>query len=278
MQNKNIGVVGFGIVGSQVVRWFKLKNHHVFIYDKFKKIGQLKDLDNAQIIFLCLPTPLAKNQKTGVNLSVLKKIISLFKAPKIFIIKSTVPPGTTEELQKIFAGHYFFHNPEFLTETSAWKDFSRPILQIIGYTQKSKNLGKAILKILPRAQYSSILSATAAEIFKYSRNAFFATKVIFANQIYDLCKAFNIDYEDIKKLMSEEPWIGSNHLQIIHKGYRGFGGKCLPKDLKTFIKVYKSKKLKPEFFEIINEINNQLLKKQKLTKTLQKFWLNNKNG
>ncbi|MEK7646858.1 MAG: hypothetical protein AAB378_00605 [Patescibacteria group bacterium] len=275
--NKNIGIVGLGMVGMQVQRWFKLKNHKIFTYDKFKASDFREDVDRARIIFLCLPTPYSNKEKSGVDLSVFKEMIRFFKQPKLFVVKSTVPVGTTEKLQTLFPRHYFMHNPELLTETTAWQDFSKPALQLIGCTQKSRPLVSHVLKILPSAKYAKIMSATAAEIFKYSRNAFFATKVIFANQIYDLCQAYNVDYKIIQEALAAEPWIGSNHLHVIHKKYRGFGGKCLPKDLKTLIKVFQYKKIKPELFKAVDKINSELLKKQKLEKTLNKFWLRNIN-
>lgn len=276
-KNSNIGIIGLGMVGMQVQRWFKSKNHKIFAYDKFKASDSWEDVDGAQIIFLCLPTPYSNKEKSGVDLSAFKEIIGCFKQPKLFVVKSTVPAGTTEKLQTFFPRHYFMHNPELLTEATAWQDFSKPALQLIGYTQKSRPLVKNVLTILPPAKYTKIMSATAAEIFKYSRNAFFATKIIFANQIYDLCQAYHVDYKIIQKALAAEPWIGGNHLHVIHKKYRGFGGKCLPKDLKTLIKVFKYKKIKPELFKAVDKINNELLKKQKLEKTLNKFWLRNIN-
>ena len=131
------------------------------------------------------------------------------------------------------------------------------------------------MEILPKARYSSAMPATASEIFKFARNCFFATKVIFANNVYDLCKSHRVDYEDIKRAMLEDPWIGGHHLEVEHKDYRGFGGKCLPKDLKTFIKTFKSQKVDGGLFEAVDRSNERLLRKQNLTITLRKYWLNN---
>ena len=272
-----IGVVGLGMVGGQVQKWFKAKKMKTLGYDKFLKIGKLEDVLPADIIFLCLPTPHKDDHHGGVDLSDFIKIIFSFKEPKIFVIKSTIPPGATENLQQKFKEHYFFHSPEFLTEATAWKDFSKPIFQIIGYTEKSKKLADKILKILPLAKETVAVYSTSSELFKFVRNAFFAVKVIFANQVYDLCEAFCIDYDQVKKMMLSEPWIGGHHLEVIHKGYRGFGGKCLPKDLKTLIKIYKLKNISSELFDVVDKINHNLLNKQQLSDTLNKLWLQNKS-
>lgn len=273
-----IGVAGVGMVGIQVKRWFESKNFKVFAYDKFKNIGSEDDLQKADVIFLCLPTPHNDKINTGVDVSVFFDFLKKFKDPKIFIIKSTVPPGTTEVIQKKFPKHKFLHSPEFLTEATAWEDFSKPVFQLLGYTDKSKVVAQIILDILPRSKKANlVMKSSETEIFKFARNAFFAVKVIFANQVYDVSQSFGANYDEIKKLMLGDPWIGGHHLEVIHKGYRGYGGKCLPKDLKTFIKVFRTKRLKPELFEAADRINDDLIKKQKLTKTLNKYWLGNSN-
>ena len=143
MKNKfKIGVAGVGMVGDQVKRWFESKGFPVFAYDKFKNIGKEEDLFGADIIFLCLPTPHKKSALNGVDISVFKKFADKFKEQKIFVIKSTVPPGTTEELQKECSKHLFLHSPEFLTEATAWMDFSKPIFQLLGCTEKSKKIAE----------------------------------------------------------------------------------------------------------------------------------------
>ncbi|MBI3632277.1 MAG: hypothetical protein HY225_02420 [Candidatus Vogelbacteria bacterium] len=270
-----IGIVGVGMVGEQVRRWFELKKYDVVAYDKFKGIGIAEDLDSANLIFLCLPSAYSKKVKTGVDTSIFEDFIKRFDEPKLFVIKSTVPPGTSDDLQQKFPQHKFFHSPEFLTEVTAWEDFSKPYLQLLGFSDNNMKQAQEIIKLLPNGNTNKVLSAVATEAFKYVRNSFFALKVTFANQVYDLCGALGINYDDFKDMMSVDPWIGANHLNVIHKGYRGFGGKCLAKDLKTFIKVYKSNKVKPVLFGAIDKINDKLLNDQKLTETLNKYWLNN---
>lgn len=274
-----IGVIGLGMVGGQVYKWFKSKNFKVLGYDKFKDggMGKLESLLPSEVVFLCLPTPHKDDHHGGVDLSSFRETISLFSEPKIFVIKSTIPIGNTESLQRAFPKHYFFHSPEFLTETTAWKDFSKPALQVLGYSSKSKKLAKDIIKILPSGKKNAIMTSNSSEIFKFTRNAFFAVKIIFANQIYDLCNTMDVRYDEIKKLMLDDPWIGGHHLEVVHKGYRGFGGKCLPKDLKTLIKLFKLKNIKPELFEAVDKINHKLIAEQNLEEALNNLWLNNKS-
>jgi len=253
-----------GIVGKTLFDWLKKNSYEVYGYDKFKRIGNLEDVNQAKVVFLCLPTPF--DQKSGYKLNALIENIEYFKKPKIFIIKSTVLPGTTEYFQKKFTTHKFLFNPEFLKEADPLNTFLYPDLQIIGYTKRSRTISKQILNLLPKGKYNSIIPATKAEIIKQAVNAFLSLKVTFANQIYDLCQKLKANYEVIREALENEPRIGKSHLKIFHNGYRGFGGKCLPKDLNALIVHYKKLKLKPALFETAWRINFQYLKKQKTIK------------
>jgi UDPglucose 6-dehydrogenase len=275
---KKIGIIGLGIVGKTLFDWLNRKKIDVKCYDKFKNIGTLEELKDREIIFLCLPTPY--NKKSGYDLSALIENIEFFKDLKIFVICSTVLPGTTERFQKKYKKHIFLFNPEFLSEATADQDFRKPDRQIIGYTSKkeSKKIANEILRILPRSSFERIISATEAEMVKIANNVFNAMKVIYANQIYDLCWKIGINYDIVKECLAKSKFIiTDNHLAVFHNGYRGFGGKCLPKDLNALIVHYKNLKLKPKLFETIWKINFQYLKKQKLLKRLYEDWLNNKS-
>ncbi|GIW67079.1 MAG: hypothetical protein KatS3mg095_0977 [Candidatus Parcubacteria bacterium] len=275
MKKQQIGIIGLGIVGKTLFDWLKKKKFEVYGYDKFKNIGSLEEVNKAKIIFLCLPTPY--NPKTGYDLSALEENIKYFKQPKIFVIKSTVLPGTTEYFQKKHKIHKFLHNPEFLREKYPFEDFIKPAIQLVGYTQKSKNLAKQILKLLPQAPYTKIVDSKISELAKLAINDFLALKVIFANQIYDLCQKLKINYDELREIFENEPRLGKTHFKVFYEGYRGFGGKCLPKELKATLVLYKSKKVKADLLEIVDKINYNLLKKQKLLKRLHQDWLNNKS-
>ncbi len=172
-KQQKIGIIGLGIVGQTLFDWLKKKKIEVYGYDKFKNFGSLEEVDKAKIIFLCLPTPY--DPKTGYDLSALEENIKYFKKPKIFVIKSTVLPGTTEYFQKHYKIHKFLFNPEFLREADPLNTFLYPDLQIVGYTQKSKKLAKDIIKLLPKGKYNTIIPTTEAEIIKHSINSFLST-------------------------------------------------------------------------------------------------------
>ena len=260
IKNLKIGIIGVGIVGGALARYFEKIKKRPFLYDKYKKIGSEKEVNQADVIFICVPTPFDKNN--GCNLSYLKDAIKIIKGNKIIVIKSTVVPGTTENFQKKYPSCKFLFNPEFLTHYTADQDMQYPDRQIVGYTKKSYNVAGSILRILPLAPYEKIMPATEAEMVKYFGNTWFSTKVIFANQMYDLCKKLKLDYYRIMEAASADKRIGPSHLDVYHSGYRGYGGKCLYKDMKSFIKFAEKKGVDLKLHKIVDRINEQLLKKQ----------------
>jgi UDPglucose 6-dehydrogenase len=229
MEKQKIGIIGVGMVGGALAKVLS----RPYLYDKYKEIGSLKEINQADIIFICVPTPF--DAKKGFDLSYVQDAFKLIKGSKIVVIKSTVLPGTTEMFQKKYPRHKILFNPEFLTEETADQDMRYPDRQIIGYTKKSYNVAKDILQILPLAPFERIIPATEAETVKYFGNCWFSVKVVYANQIYDLCEKLGIDYNRVRECAAADKRIGPSHLEIFHKGYRGYGGKCLPKDTRALI-------------------------------------------
>ncbi len=262
---KNPGIIGVGMVGGALKHYFeKNRNIKPFLYDPGKNLGSLEEINKADIVFICVPTPFNK-EKSYFDLSYVKDALSNIKGKKVIVIKSTVLPGATESLQKEYPQHKILFNPEFLTELTADQDMCYPDRQIIGYTKKSFNIAKDVINLLPLAPFERILPATEAETVKYFGNTWFSTKVIFANQIYNLCKKLGINYDRIMESSAADKRIDRTHLTIFHKGKRGYAGKCLPKDIKAFIKFADEKGVDLKLHKIVDEINEKLLREQGIT-------------
>lgn len=242
------------MVGEPLRRWFEEKRGlrrgaELFLYDTDPTKGYFDDYNKADRIFVSVPTP--PNPDGSCNVSIVESAASSIGGEKIVVIKSTVPPGTTESLQRKFPQHKFLFNPEFLTESQAWEDFLKPVRQIVGYTDKSKDVALTVLNILPVSYYQSPWmsstyslrghTATEAEVIKYASNVFGAIKVSFGNMIADACSGLktsvglDVDYENIRDALGADPRIGPAWLDVNHGLYRGFGGYCFPKDLKAFM-------------------------------------------
>jgi len=300
LKNPKIGIIGLGMVGAPFKKYFEEKGFergkNLFLYDKDEIKGFKDDINKADIIFICVPTP--KKADDSCDTSIVESVVEKFKnSKKILVIKSTVPPGTASRLKNKYNLKIFF-SPEFLTEANAWNDFINPDRQIVGHTNDAR-VAYELISLLPFAPFSSPnknfkINATEAEMGKYAANVFGAMKVAYGNIIYDFCaalqKVFLKDgiktetrYDNVKEILANDKRIGASWLNVRHGNYRGFGGYCFPKDTDAFIAFAKniekrlSSKNKEEknlkillksgidFLEKIRDYNVALLKSQGLT-------------
>jgi len=262
-----IGIMGVGMVGGALKQYFEKKGKVIgkdlFLYDPFKGFDLVEDINKADVIFICVPTPYLKDGK-GFDLSFIEDAFSKIKGEKIIVIKSTALPGTTQKFQEKYPQHKVLFNPEFLTELTAEQDMNYPDRQIIGATEQSFNVAKDIMLLLPLAPYEKIMPSTEAEMVKYFGNNWFSVKVAFANQMYDVCSKIGADYDTIMEAAGADKRIGHSHLVVMHEGYRGYGGKCLPKDIRAFIQFGSSLGVDLKLHKTTEEINNQLMKAQNI--------------
>jgi len=263
-----LAILGVGMVGGALLRYFvQQKQIQPILYDPFKNLIDTNALNQADVVFLCVPTPYDE-AKGGFDLSYLNKAFGVIQGSKIVVIKSTVLPGATDEYQKKYPQHKILFNPEFLTEATADYDMLYPTRQLVGYTENSKEAAQEILDLLPSAPYKRIIPAKEAEMVKYFGNTLYSLKVVFANQIYDLCQKLGIDYETVKECAKAEPMVGKTHLEIFHtvgqlaKSYRGYGGKCLPKDMRALIQLGQRAGSEMTILEAAEKYNNELAREQ----------------
>ena len=260
MKDLKLGICGVGMVGGAMKRYFEKEGVQPLLYDNGNNHGSIEEINQADVIFICVPTPF--NEEKGFDLFLVEEACQKIAGQKIIVIKSTVLPGSTEKLQKKYHQHKFLFNPEFLTESTADHDMNHPDRQIIGFTKESYDVAGDVMLILPSAPFERILPSNEAEMVKYFGNTWFSTKVAFANQMYDLCQKVGVDYERIREANAADPRIGPSHLEIIHGGYRGYGGKCLPKDMKALIQFANEKGVDLKLHKTAEEINKQLMEEQ----------------
>ena len=236
----NIGIIGQGFVGSAVYEGMK----NYFDTCTFDLNGKCTEqslfslIEKSDMTFLCLPTPM---RKTGeCDLSIVRNCLSqidlivksLDKKDFIVIIKSTIPPGTTEMLNKENENIHIVFNPEFLTEANAVEDYKNQNRIIVGgdrpYTSKVKNVFE---KVFPQVTIVKT-SSTIAEMIKYVTNTFLATKVSFANEMYQICQGLDIDYDKVIEYARYDNRLGNSHWSVPGPdGDFGYGGHCFPKDI-----------------------------------------------
>lgn len=265
----NIGVIGWGFVGQATGNGFATnKKNKIYWYDKFKDSPNTLDevIEKSEFVFVCVPTPIFDDY-SGMDMSIVSGVVDevspkLAGKDKILIIKSTVLPGVTKNFSKKYPKVNFVMNPEFLTQKNANKDFLNPARTVIGVT--STEMGDRVRElyktILPRNHKYFIVDTTQAEIAKYMSNLMLASKVLLANEFYDIAQAMGTDYTDIQKIVEADPRIGT-HLGVPGPdGDHGFGGACFPKDIVGLLGFAKDKKVDISVLNAIWEKNLKIRK------------------
>jgi UDPglucose 6-dehydrogenase len=178
---------------------------------------------------------------------------------KVIIIKSTVPPGTTSKWNKKFSNLTIVFNPEFLTEANAVKDYENQNRIILGGPRKGTTPLKPVFsKVFPKAKIIKT-DSTHAEMVKYTINCFLATKVSFANEIYQICNGLDIDYDKVIEYAVYDDRLGYSHWAVPGPdGDFGYGGHCFPKDVKALIQVSLKMGLLSKILVATDEKNNQV--------------------
>lgn len=300
-----VGIIGLGMVGEPVRRWFEDFNGYkrgkdLFCYDADPKKSFKDDVNRSDVVFVAVPTP--PNPDGSCNTSIVESVVSQIKDGKVVVVKSTVSPGTVQRLQDKYPKKRFIFNPEFLTESQAWEDFISPDRQIVSTTAKSETDAVEILNLLPRKNFirpwtsdyaKKSVNTTEAEMGKYASNVFGFIKVAYGNILADLAHAMTlkyaaekkktkVNYENIKDLISADLRIGPAWLNVSHGNYCGAGGYCFPKDMAAFISFAETvaqqlgkNKTDPSFMKVLNKgigvlkavegYNVELLKAQGLT-------------
>ena len=261
-----IGIIGQGFVGNAVYQKFQ-KSFTVLTYDIDSTLCN-SSLDslifNSTVIFLCLPTPMSKNG--SCNISILKQslydidlIADNLETKRTIIIKSTIPPGSTEKFNQEFNNLDIIFNPEFLTERNAVEDFENQNRIILGGPRPTTTEVKPIFsKVFPKAHIIKT-DSTHAEMVKYLTNTFLATKISFANEIYQLCNKLNIDYDKVIEYATLDKRLGKSHWGVPgHDGDLGYGGHCFPKDLAALLYLSYQYNTTNHVLKATQETNNKV--------------------
>ncbi len=261
-----IGIIGQGYVGSAIKIGFE-PYYELETYDKYnvdKSTCSLeKIVERCDVIFVCVPTPMNKDGSCNTEIveSVVDDINKHNSKEKIVVIKSTISPGTTDRLNKKYKKISVIFNPEFLTEANFIEDFKNQKRIILGGTRKGTNKLRQIYGyVFPKAHIIKTGSKTA-EMVKYMTNTYLATKVSFANEIYQVCEKLKIDYDKVVEYSTLDERLGYSHWSVPgHDEDFGFGGHCLPKDLEALISLADDYDLDVDVLRSVRHTNDKVRK------------------
>ena len=299
-----IAVIGLGFVGLSLTSVLASKGNNVIGIDvdvkkckkicngitpffepdleKTLKIGLKKKLTisddfslikDCDMIFVTVGTPQKSNG--AIELSMIKeaitsigRIIAKSKNNPIILIKSTVTPGTMQNVilpilekrsgKKAGRGFGLISNPEFLQESNAIKDTKFPHVIVLGgyqtrFMKKTKNFFSKLHPNVPII----ITNHQTAEMIKYANNSFLATKISFINQLSNICQNIpSVNIDDIAKTIGLDPRIGDAFLNA----GPGYGGSCLPKDMKALINFAEKVGINPTLLNAVEKTNQRQIK------------------
>ncbi len=262
---KTIGIIGNGFVGSAIAAAFGLSAEvRIYDIDPLRSTHDFEAAASCDFVFVSVPTPMDTSDNNKIDLSIMRGVfekISNFNTdnPKnnsIYILKSTVIPGTTRWLSDIFPNLEIVFNPEFLTERSARLDFINASRIVLGGRRSVTPKVAEMYRV--RFPYTTIIETdpSSAEFIKYMCNCFFATKVSFMNEMKQAVDADNLDWNKVMKGFITDGRIGNSHIDVPgHDGSPGFGGKCFPKDINAFINYFEENGVDPKLMKSAWEKN-----------------------
>lgn len=239
MAHYKVGIIGNGFVGeSQAFAFSPVAEVRVYDIDPLKSTHTLDEVHQCDFIFVCVPTPMKSSGEQDT--SYVETVFSQSKPGPIYIIKSTVLPGTTKQLQEKYPDISIIFNPEFLTERTAKLDMLTQARIILGGDIELTKITESLYKSRFMNRHFIHTDSTTAELIKYMNNSFFATKVSIMNEFYRLSQALGANWNDALYGFASDGRIGDSHLHVPGPdGRLGYGGTCFPKDVNAIVALAK---------------------------------------
>lgn len=219
-----LAVIGLGVVGRHMRADIERAGHTCLTYDIVGEGHATRaQINTCDAAFVCVGTPATPEGEA--DLSAIAAVFAWLDVP-VAIIRSTVPPGTTDQLPRaVFC-------PEFIGEgvNPPYLAMRQPPFVILGGAPELRALAADVFARLYNSECETIfVDAVTAEVCKYAENYFLALKVTWANELYDICQAVGADFPAMMNAVTHDYRIGRSHTHV-YPDRRGFDGRCLPKD------------------------------------------------
>lgn len=266
---KKIAIVGYGYVGKAMYRLFK-DHYETGVRDPFLDDTQLppdirlkerEDVNKCDLGVVCVPTPRAENGECDIRY--VKSVMEWIETPLI-LLKSTVEIGTTESLKKQ-TGKRIVFSPEYCGESSYWTPYDfhtdikeTPFFIFGGDKEDTTKMVDIFMKITGPVKTYRQTDSRTAELVKYMENSFYATKIAFCYEMYEVCKTCGIDYNEARDLWLLDPRINPMHTAVFSENEWPFSGKCLPKDISGLVEAAKKKGYDPKLLEEVIRTNKRI--------------------
>jgi UDPglucose 6-dehydrogenase len=270
-----VGICGFGVVGKGIYKL--LKDDVKAIYDPYTEVpdtvgSKKSDFSNMDLIVICVMTKELKDGSCDVSIVEDSIKWAHTMSPKaVILIKSAIVPGELKRISEEVSGTLgrlrLVCSPEYMGESKYFTPFwkypdptnmeSHP-WQVFGGEKEDTSLCVDIFKrrmSVDTMQLQTTLMTAA--LCKYAENTFFALKVTFCNEWYDIAKAYGVDYNELRECWLADTRINRNHTLVFPKD-RGYGGKCFPKDVKAIINDAGKAGVDAELMKAVDKVNERI--------------------
>jgi UDPglucose 6-dehydrogenase len=237
MNKYTVGIIGNGFVGeAQAFTFSPTSNIKIYDKDPLRSIHTLEDTLESDFIFVCVPTPMKTDGSQ--DLSFIEDVFSKCKPGPVYIIKSTVEPGTTKYLNEKYKELSIIFSPEFLTERTSKLDSMTQARIIFGGEKEICEKAKELFENRFMNRHFIITDSTTAEFVKYMNNTYFAAKVSLMNEFYRLATLLDVNWKEALHGFASDGRVADSHLNVPGPdGKLGFGGTCFPKDINALINL-----------------------------------------
>jgi len=222
---QSVLIVGYGVVGHNLNQ--ELAKLKADIYDKFKPEANTKQNKKYDFAFICVDTPYI-DENNVCDISQVKAALQENDAD-IYIIKSTILPGTTEQLSKEFNKHIVF-SPEYYGGTQHCNNFEFNFTILGGSKNDCHKVQQLLQEVYDARHTFRTTDSTTAELTKYMENSWLATKVAFCCQFYNIANKLGVDYEDLRELFILDPRVNPSHT-FVYDDHPYYKSHCLDKDV-----------------------------------------------
>lgn len=243
MKKNKVGIIGNGFVGEALAFAFSSVSE-IFVYDidPLKSKDNLDQIHSCDFVFVCVPTPMCVDGSQ--DLSFVENVFKFSKKTPIYILKSTVLPGTTDYLVKKYPELNLVFSPEFLTERTAKLDMLTQSRIVLGGNLRIVDQVEKLFTLRFKNKNIIRTDSRTAELIKYMNNTFFATKVSIMNEFKLLSDKIGANWEDALHGFVADGRVGDSHTNVPgHDGKLGYGGTCFPKDVNALLSFAKKNKI-----------------------------------
>lgn len=221
-------IIGVGTVGGNLAK--ELKPLKPDLYDKYKGIDTRQGGVYYDAAFVCVDTPGADCDITEVRNAVIENDAD------VFVIKSTVLPGTTDQLAEETREKIIF-SPEYYGGTQHCNNFSFPFTILGGEKDACVKVIQILQHVYDGTHQFRITDARTAELVKYMENSYLAMKVSFCHQFYDIAEKTGVCYEELRELFTLDPRVDASHT-FVYRKQPYWDSHCLNKDVRAIARAY----------------------------------------